>query len=446
MKGILNKTQLVDYFSEGAKKRNQWRIGSEYENLLFDLSNYKSVPYSGKKSILAIFSELIKNKWKPVKEGKNILSLIKNKKSITLEPGLQFELSGDAVKNIHQTCSEVGTYIQELKIVCENLGIGLLSNGFAPTARLNQIFKSPKKRYEIMRKYMPRVGNNGLDMMHRTCATQVNLDYSNEKDYIKKTKLIAAITPVAVALFSNSPFKEKKLNNFLSYRTHIWQNTDKNRSGIPSFFLDESNSFERYVDFALEVPMYFIIKNNQYINCAGENFGDFIKGNLKNLKNKKATLQDWENHLSTIFTELRLKKYLEIRSADSCSSSGICSVPAFWTGLLYNEQALEKGLEYVKNWKYSEVYNAYLEVPKKGFNTLLKNKKIYEHAKILVKFSAFGLKNRKQIDNKGNDESIFLKDIYQFLDNKQSPAQRLISKYKSEWKKDIFKIFDEEAF
>jgi glutamate--cysteine ligase len=322
----------------------------------------------------------------------------------------------------------------------------LLSNGFAPTARLNQIFKSPKKRYEIMRKYMPRVGNNGLDMMHRTCATQVNLDYSNEKDYIKKTKLIAAITPVAVALFSNSPFKEKKLNNFLSYRTHIWQNTDKNRSGIPSFFLDESNSFERYVDFALEVPMYFIIKNNQYINCAGENFGDFIKGNLKNLKNKKATLQDWENHISTIFTELRLKKYLEIRSADSCSSSGICSVPAFWTGLLYNEQALEKGLEYVKNWKYSEVYNAYLEVPKKGFNTLLKNKKIYEHAKILVKFSAFGLKNRKQIDNKGNDESIFLKDIYQFLDNKQSPAQRLISKYKSEWKKDIFKIFDEEAF
>ena len=293
---------------------------------------------------------------------------------------------------------------------------------------------------------MPNVGSNGLDMMHRTCATQVNLDYSNEIDYKKKSKLIAAITPVAVSLFSNSPFKENKLNGYLSYRTHIWQDTDKNRSGIPDFFLDNSNSFERYVDFALKVPMYFIIKDDEYIDCTGESFNDFLSGKLKNYPNKKPTLQDWENHVSTIFTELRLKKYLEIRSADSCSSAGICSIPAFWTGLLYDESALEQALEYVKDWNYADVYNAYLEVPKKGFDTEIKNKKIFEHAKKIIDFSALGLKNRKQTNNKGMDENIFLKDIHNFIKDKKSPAQSLIEKYNTRWKHDILKIFDEEAF
>ena len=333
-----------------------------------------------------------------------------------------------------------------MKIVCAKLGIGLLGNGFAPIVKLSDVFKSPKKRYEIMRKYMPRVGKNGLDMMHRTCATQVNLDYLDEIDYKKKSKLIAAITPVAVSLFSNSPFKEKKLNGYLSYRTHIWQNTDKNRSGIPEFFLKEENSFERYVDFALKVPMYFIIKNDEYIDCAGESFNDFISGKLKNYPSKKPTIQDWENHVSTIFTELRLKKYLEIRSADSCSSEGICSIPAFWTGLLYDENSLDQALEYVKNWDYHDIYNAYLEVPKKGFDTEIKNKKIFEHAKKLINFSALGLKNRKQLNSKGMDENIFLKDIHNFIEDKKSPAQSLIEKYNTKWKHNIFKIFDEEAF
>ncbi|MBM5788096.1 MAG: glutamate--cysteine ligase, partial [Pelagibacterales bacterium] len=319
-------------------------------------------------------------------------------------------------------------------------------NGFAPIAKLSDVFKSPKKRYEIMRKYMPSVGKNGLDMMHRTCATQVNLDYLDEADYKKKSKLIAAITPVAVSLFSNSPFKEKELNGYLSYRTHIWQNTDKNRSGIPEFFLQEENSFERYVDFALKVPMYFIIKNDEYIDCAGESFNDFISGKLKNYPNKKPTIKDWENHVSTIFTELRLKKYLEIRSADSCSSAGICSIPAFWTGLLYDENSLDQALEYVKNWNYKDIYNGYLEVPKKGFDTEIKNKKIFEHAKKLIEFSALGLKNRKQLNSKGMDENIFLKDIHNFIKDKKSPAQSLIEKYNTRWKQDIFKIFDEEAF
>ncbi len=446
MQNIENKQQLIDYFFQGSKTKDSWRIGTEHEKFLFDIKTKKSIPYEGEVSILKIFSELIKNDWVPVKEGKNILGLVKDKKNITLEPGLQFELSGDAVQNIHQTCNEINSYLKELKIVCAKLGIGLLGNGFAPIAKLTDVFKSPKKRYEIMRKYMPNVGSNGLDMMHRTCATQVNLDYSNEIDYKKKSKLIAAITPVAVSLFSNSPFKENKLNGYLSYRTHIWQDTDKNRSGIPDFFLDNSNSFERYVDFALKVPMYFIIKDDEYIDCTGESFNDFLSGKLKNYPNKKPTLQDWENHVSTIFTELRLKKYLEIRSADSCSSAGICSIPAFWTGLLYDESALEQALEYVKDWNYADVYNAYLEVPKKGFDTEIKNKKIFEHAKKIIDFSALGLKNRKQTNNKGMDENIFLKDIHNFIKDKKSPAQSLIEKYNTRWKHDILKIFDEEAF
>ena len=446
MKYIENKNQLIEYFISGSKPKNNWKIGTEHEKFLFDLKTKKSIPYDGEISILKIFSELMKNDWVPAKEGTNILGLIKDKKNITLEPGLQFELSGDAVQNIHQTCSEINSYLKELKIVCAKLGIGLLGNGFAPIAKLSDVYKSPKKRYDIMRKYMPNVGRNGLDMMHRTCATQVNLDYSNETDYKRKSKLIAAITPVAVSLFSNSPFKEKELNGYLSYRTHVWQDTDKNRSGIPEFFLDNSNSFERYVDFALKVPMYFIIKDDEYIDCTGESFNDFLSGKLKNYLNKKPTIQDWENHVSTIFTELRLKKYLEIRSADSCSSAGICSIPAFWTGLLYDEDALEQALEYVKHWNYQDVYNAYLEVPKKGFNTEIRNKKIFEHAKKIIDFSVLGLKNRKQMNSKGMDENIFLKDIHNFIKDKKSPAQYLIEKYNTRWKHDILKIFDEEAF
>jgi len=446
LKYIENKNQLIEYFIGGSKPKNNWKIGTEHEKFLFDLKTKKSIPYDGEVSILKIFLELMKNDWAPIKEGANILGLIKDKKNITLEPGLQFELSGDAVQNIHQTCSEINSYFKELKIVCAKLGIGLLGNGFAPITKLSDVFKSPKKRYEIMRRYMPNVGKNGLDMMHRTCATQVNLDYSNETDYKRKSKLIAAITPIAVSLFSNSPFKEKELNGYLSYRTHVWQDTDKNRSGIPVFFLDDSNSFERYVDFALKVPMYFIIKDDEYIDCTGESFNDFLSGKLKNYLNKKPTIQDWENHISTIFTELRLKKYLEIRSADSCSSAGICSIPAFWTGLLYDEDALEQALEYVKEWNFQDVYNAYLEVPKKGFDTEIRNKRIFEHAKKIIDFSALGLENRKQMNSKGMDENIFLKDIHNFIKDKKSPAQSLIEKYNTRWKHDILKIFDEEAF
>jgi len=444
-KQVLGKEDLINYFSSGSKK-SFLKIGTEHEKFLFNKTSKKPISYRGNISVIKIFSHFKKNGWKQIKEGKNILGLTKNKKNITLEPGLQLELSGVTVKNIHETCTEVNLYLKELKIICDKLNIGLLGNGFAPVAKFKDIKKSPKQRYKIMRSYMPNVGMLGLDMMHRTCSTQVNLDFINEDDYKKKTKIISKIIPISIALFSNSPFREGKLNEYLSYRSHVWQNTDKNRSGIPKLFFEKSNSFERYADYALNVPMYFVIRNKRYFDCTGESFKKFISGNLKNLPRVLPTLFDWQNHISTIFTELRLKKYIEIRSADSCSYAGICSTPAFWTGILYDEKSLNLAEDFTKNWSYDEVINAYYSVPKKGFRTLFKGKEMIFYAKKILEISFEGLKRRKFYSNKGNDETIYLKDIFNLINLKKNSAEILIDKYKKKWKYNLFKIFDEEAY
>jgi len=444
-KKVLGKNDLINYFLSGSKKKFL-KIGTEHEKFLFNKISKKPISYAGNISIIKIFSILKKNGWKEIKEVTNILGLTKNKKNITLEPGLQLELSGVTVKNIHETCNEVNLYLKELKLICDRLNIGLLGNGFVPIAKLRDIKKSPKQRYKIMRKYMPKVGMHGLDMMHRTCSTQVNLDFKNEGDYKKKTKVISKIIPISIALFSNSPFKEGKINNYLSYRSYIWQNTDKNRSGIPKLFFEKSNSFERYTDYALDVPMYFVIRNKRYFDCTGESFKKFISGNLKKLPRIFPTLFDWQHHISTIFTELRVKKYIEIRSADSCSYSGICSTPAFWTGLLYDEKSLNLAEDFTKNWSYDEVINAYYNVPKKGFRTLLNGKEIIFFAKKILEISFEGLKRRKILSNKGNDETIYLKDIFNLINLKKNSAEILIDKYKNKWKYNLLKIFDEEAY
>jgi len=442
---VSSKDVLVKYFLAGCKKNNL-KIGTEHEKFLFNKENKGPISYKGKQSVTQIFLYLKKFGWKEIKEGKNILGLTKHKKNITLEPGLQMELSGVTVKNIHETCAEVRLHLKELTSICDKLNIGLLGNGFNPLLKLGDIKKSPKQRYKIMRKYMPKVGMHGLDMMHRTCSTQVNLDFKNEDDYKKKTKIISKIIPISIALFSNSPFKEGKLNNYLSYRSHIWQNTDKNRSGIPKLFFEKSNSFEKYADYALNVPMYFVIRNKKYFDCTGESFKKFISGNLNNLPRELPTLFDWQNHISTIFTELRLKKYIEIRSADSCSYAGICSTPAFWTGLLYDEKSLNLAEDFTKNWSYDDVINAYYNVPKKGFRTLLKGKEMIFYAKKIIEISFGGLKRRKFLSNKGSDETIYLKDIFNFINLKKNSAEILIGKFKNKWKYNLLKIFDEEAY
>lgn len=442
---ITDKEQLINYFNNGCKS-SSLKIGTEHEKFLFNTKTKKPIDYKGQQSIQKIFEILESNGWIPIFEEKNLIGLKKNEKSITLEPGLQIELSGEPMNNIHDTCKEVNEYLDEMVLVCNKLNIGLLGIGFNPNATLEEVSKLPKKRYDIMRNYMPSVGSNGLDMMHRTCGTQVNLDFKSEEDYRLKTKAATCLIPIAASIFSNSPFKESKLNSYHSYRSFIWQNTDKDRSGLISFFMDKSNSFEQYVDFALDIPMYFIHRNKKILDVSGETFRKFLNGNAKKISNIKPTIQDWATHISTIFHEVRLKTYLEIRSADSCSWSGLCSIPAFWTGLLYDQESLNQVLEQTKKWSFSQVNLAYLESAKYGLNTNLNNIPIYEHAKNFIQIAKQGLKRRGIKNKNSKDESIFLNEIEIMITNRQNPASILIDKFNTGWKENINKIFDEETF
>ena len=442
---MLSKENLVNYFKQGEKSSELFKIGTEHEKFLFDIKTKKPVDFS-EKGITGIFNILKENQWSEIKENENVIGLKKGNLSITLEPGLQIELSGAPCETIHETCKEVNLYLKELKQACSKLGIGVIGIGFVPNAKFNEIHKLKKKRYTIMRSYMPKVGSLGLDMMHRTAATQVNFDFSSEDDFRKKTKVASCLVPIAISLFSNSPILEGKLNGFIGYRTHIWQHTDSDRSGLIPFFFDKENSYEQYCDYALNVPMYFANRNNDVIDVSGKNFKDFINGKLEELNHEEANLEDWANHLSTIFTEVRVKQYLEIRPADSCSWSGICSIPAFWTGILYDQNILDECFEICKEWKFKEVNQAYLDAGKKGFEAELKGKSIHDYVKLFLDLSKKGLEHRKKLNSNNDDESIFLKDLYGFVENKKNLSNILIEEFNKKYKNNLDLIFDEKAF
>jgi glutamate--cysteine ligase len=441
---MLSKENLINYFSDGEKKEENFKIGTEHEKFLFNLETKKPVDFS-EKGIKGIFNILKQNGWNEIKENDNIIGLKKDNLSITLEPGLQIELSGAPCRNIHETCKEVNLYLKELKQACSKFNIGVIGIGLIPNAKFDEINQLEKKRYTIMRNYMTSAGSLGLDMMHRTAATQVNFDFASEEDFKKKTKVASCLVPIAVSLFSNSPILEGKLNGFVGYRTHIWQHTDFKRSGLIPFFFDRSNSYEQYCDFALNVPMYFASRNDEIFDCAGKDFKNFIKGELSEV-NEEANIEDWANHLSTIFTEVRVKQYLEIRPADSCSWSGICSIPAFWTGILYDEKILNECFEIFKNWKYEEVNEAYAQSAKKGFGSELYGKKMIDHAKFFLNLSKRGLQNRDIINSNNDDESIFLKDLDNFVINKKNLSNKLIDEYEKKYINNLNLIFDEKAF
>ena len=441
---MLSKENLINYFSDGEKKEENFKIGTEHEKFLFNLETKKPVDFS-EKGIKGIFNILKQNGWNEIKENDNIIGLKKDNLSITLEPGLQIELSGAPCRNIHETCKEVNLYLKELKQACSKFNIGVIGIGLIPNAKFDEINQLEKKRYTIMRNYMTSAGSLGLDMMHRTAATQVNFDFSSEEDFKKKTKVASCLVPIAVSLFSNSPILEGKLNGFVGYRTHIWQHTDFKRSGLIPFFFDRSNSYEQYCDFALNVPMYFASRNDEIFDCAGKDFKNFIQGELSEV-NEEANIEDWANHLSTIFTEVRVKQYLEIRPADSCSWSGICSIPAFWTGILYDEKILNECFEIFKNWKYEEVNEAYIQSAKKGFDAELYGKKMIDHAKFFLNLSKRGLENRDVMNSNNEDESIFLKELNNFITNKKNLSNKLIDDFNKKYTNNLDLIFDEKAF
>ena len=419
---LKDKSDIVKFFEDGCKKKNKLKIGVEHEKFVF---NNKSKSRINFQTVIKIFHYLRKYNWRPIKEGKNIISLSKENKTITLEPGNQIELSGAKLNNLHLSCSESYKFLKELGVACESLNLNMMSVSFDPISNLKKVPKNPKLRYKIMTKEMPKNGKLSLEMMHQTTGTQINLDYTSEKDFIKKFKLASNLVPLSIAIFANSPFKENKLNKYLSYRSKVWQNTS--RGGLPKSYLEGMN-FEKYADYIMNYPLLFFKKKNNYLFSKNKTFKDFIENKIRELDFKGPTKKDLEIHLSTIFTEIRLKKYIEIRSLDTCEWSCHCAGPAFFLGILY--QNLDTALDIIKNWKAEEVLNAYKEAPKKGLQTLLHNKSLLYWGKIFLKLSEEGLRKRSIKNKNGKDESVFLDSIKSILSNNKTKAELSIEKFK----------------
>ena len=418
---ISSKEQIINYFKSGIRNSDQFKIGIEHEKFLFDVNTNKRVDYL---TILKMFKGMYEFGWKPILENENIIGLKKNGKSITLEPGNQIELSGDQLNNIHEACSESQDYLFEIKQIIKKLNLKIVSAGFDPISKILEVPNNPKKRYAVMTDDMPKGGKLSLDMMYRTCGTQLNVDYDSEKDFIKKFKVANSIVPISIALFANSSIVEKKNSSYLSYRSKVWQNTS--RGGLPESFFDNMD-FEKYADFAINFPILFIQKDNEYISGKNYLFTDFMNGKIKEIENKLPTESDLTTHLSTIFTENRLKKYIELRSMDACGWECLCSGPAFNTGILYGN--LDEAYDLISKWDKDKIINAYLEAPKKGFNTELMGKNLFYWASILLTISKKGLENRDIIGKSGYNEIHYLNHLEKIIDNKTTNADHMINKF-----------------
>ena len=430
---MIIKEDLIKYFHDGCKTKNNLKIGVEHEKFLFNNKLNKRINFE---IVSKVFKFLEQFDWKPIKEKNNIVSLHKKGKSITLEPGNQIELSGEPLNSIHDNCNESYEFLDELKRACKNFDLKMIATSFDPFSSLKDVPKNPKQRYQIMTEEMPKQGKLSLEMMYQTSGTQINLDYSSEEDFIKKFKLSSFLVPLSTAIFANSPIKENKLNDYLSYRSYVWQNTA--RGGLPKSFLEDMN-FEKYVDMAINMPLLFIFKNGNHLKSEKETFKDFMEGKLSVLKNEKANIKDFEIHLATIFSEVRLKKYIEIRSLDTCEWDCHCSGPAFYTGLIY--EGLDEALDIINKWKISEVLSAYSEAPIKGLSSTIGNKKLLEWGKVFLNISKKGLEKRSIKNSSGKDETIFLRSVENILSNNKSKATTTIEKFKN--KKNLDFLYEE---
>ena len=418
---IKNKEQIINYFKSGIKETDNLKIGIEHEKFLFDNKNNKRVDYN---SILKMFDQLYEFGWKPIYEKNNIIGLTKDDKSITLEPGNQIELSGAKLNNIHEACAESHEYLFELKQVIEKLDFKIISAGFDPISKLSDIPNNPKQRYEVMTKDMPEGGSLSLDMMYRTCGTQLNVDYISEEDFTKKFKLSNYLTPINIALFANSSVLEKKNSGYFSYRSHTWQQTS--RGGLPEFFLEDLN-FEKYADFAMNMSLLFLQRDGKYISGKNYIFKDYMNGKISEVENKLPTENDLSTHLGTIFTENRLKKYIELRSMDACGWDCLCSGPAFNTGLIYGN--LDEALDVINKWDKKEVLNAYKDAPKKGLSTQLMGKDLFYWSSLILNISKKGLSKRNVLNKKNVNEEKFLDHLFRIIENKKTNADHMLYKF-----------------
>ena len=449
-KQITDKEQLLEYFHSGCKPMSQWRIGTEHEKFAFNTKTLKPLSYKGQNGASGIRDLLLglaDNGWKPVFENQNIIALINpDNSSITLEPGGQVELSGAPLKNVHQTCGEVNGHLEEVKKVADRLGVGFIGLGYQPKWSIEDAEWMPKQRYKIMSEYMPKKGSLGHHMMLATCTVQVNLDFSSEAHMTQMFRVALALQPLATALWANSPFSKGKRNHFLSYRSHIWTDTDPDRCGIMPFVFDDNFGFESYIDYMLDVPMYFVHRNEKYINSAGQSFRDFIKGKLPAMPGELPTIKDWEDHLTTAFPEVRLKRFIEMRGSDGGSSRNLCALPAFWVGLLYDHEALKQSLSIIDDWSYEEVARMRDMAPVSALDTPFREGTLKDLAKSILEISEQGLKRRKNLDEKGRDETVFLKSLKAIAETGITPAQEILEKYSGEWGHNIDRIFEEYSY
>ena len=429
---INTKDQIIEYFNSGIKNIKNFKIGIEHEKFLFNNRDNKRVNYP---KIKDMFEALLEFGWNPILEKGNIIGLNKGGKNITLEPGNQIELSGEKLNNIHEACAESYDYLFELKQVTNKLDISIVSAGFDPISKINEIPNNPKQRYELMTKDMPLGGKKSLDMMYRTCGTQLNIDYSSEKDFSKKFKIVNSIVPISIALFANSSIVEQKKSNYLSYRSKVWQNTA--RGGLPKLFFENLN-FEKYADFIMNFPLLFIEHEGNYISGGKYTFKNFMEGKISEINYRLPNESDLSTHLSTIFTENRLKKYIELRSMDTCGWDCLCAGPAFNIGMLYGN--LDEVYELISKWNTDKIINSYLEAPKKGFNTQLMGKDLLYWASTLLNIARNGLEKRDIQNKSGKNESIFLNHLQKVIDNRTTNAEHMISKFSN--KEDLSELYD----
>ncbi|MFT4128973.1 glutamate--cysteine ligase [Labrys sp. (in: a-proteobacteria)] len=446
---IGSRDELVAWIEKGVKPPSQFRIGTEHEKFPFRAGTHQPVPYEGPNGIRALLEGLqAMLGWEPIMEGEHIIGMldITGGGAISLEPGGQFELSGAPLNSIHQTCSEIHAHLAQVREIGGPLGIRFLGLGMSPVWTREETPRMPKRRYEIMTNYMPKVGVMGLDMMYRTSTVQVNLDFSSEADMVKKLRVSLALQPIATAIFANSPFLQGRPNGFLSLRSEVWRHTDLDRTGMLPFAFEDGMGFERYVDYALDVPLYFVKRGDVYHDVAGASFRDLLAGTLPQLPGVRATMSDWANHLGTLFPEVRLKRYLEMRGADAGPTGKLAALSAFWVGLLYNNDTLDAAWDLVKDWSEAERQALRDSVSRQALKTPFRNESVRDIALRALAIARQGLKARNIEDWEGRNEEHFLDGLDDVVESGVTAADEMLARYHGEWGGKIDPIFDEKAY
>ena len=447
----LSRDDLIGAMARGAKPREQWRIGAEHEKFGFDRSTLRRPTHEGDSGILAMLTGLERFGWAPVEEAGHLIALERKNAdgltaSISLEPGGQFELSGAPLKDVHEICDETGRHLMEVKQVADQLNLGFIGVGFDPMWRREDVPVMPKGRYAIMRAYMPKKGSLGLDMMLRTCTIQANLDFSDEADMAAKFRTSLALQPIGTALFANSPFTEGRPNGFLSARANVWTDTDPDRTGMLNFVFEDGFGFERYVDYALDVPMYFVKRDGRYVDASGQSFRDFMEGRLPALPGDHPTMKDWADHLTTLFPEVRLKQYLEMRGSDGGPWSRICGLPALWAGIFYDASALAAAWDLCKHWDVEDHERLRRDVTRLGLKAEVAGRSVQDVARDMIEIARHGLKRRERFSGGMVDETGYLSELEEIAASGITPAERLLERYHGPWGGDVRKMYAEFAY